>query len=188
MPKFLTFNKGDGDSKLEGITVGVFPVKYAYGKWKRDDYCSDVSNCTWGYHHPATGEIEVLPSKYALEHYGTVETLKRGSWGPHARHRSSYHTRYNKTPFPRAIRPVRPVADLFFNDYGDATLVLNALRDSIKSFGYATVGDLRTLVGLQSSFVDQQHGWTNLGMAGIRAVDDDYVIEFPDAKSLEGGS
>jgi len=194
MPKFLTFHKADGDSKLEGITVEIFPVKYAYGEWKRDNYCPDVSHCTWGYYHPATGEIETLLRSYTLEHYGTVETRKRGSWGRHARHRtpgwsgrSRYSSRYNKTPFRRSIT-VRPVQDLYFNDYESANLVLCELRGMIKDYGRATVADLMTLVGLQTNFTDSLYGWTSLDATGIGAVNDDYVITFPDAKSSEGDS
>jgi len=188
MPKFLTFHKADGDSKLEGITVEIFPVKYAYGKWKRDNYCPDISHCTWGYYHPATGEIETLLRSYTLDHYGIVETRKRGSWGRHARHRTPGRgiPRYNPKRFRHnnfgSNRPKsRPVEDIFFESYEDANLVLCELRGMIKDYGWATVADLMTLVGLPRNFTDEQYGWTSLDATGIGPVNDDYVITFPDA-------
>ena len=77
------------------------------------------------------------------------------------------------------------IRERVFDDYGDAVIVLDRLKSMVSEYGQASVGELRTMVGLTTTFSDYEYGWRNLSMAGIRLMENgDYVIEFPDVKSL----
>lgn len=69
--------------------------------------------------------------------------------------------------------------DLIFTNNAEAMEVLNNLCDMIDQYGAVSVSELNQMLGLPNSFTDQDWGWTNLSMAGVRAVRGGYLLDLP---------
>lgn len=64
----------------------------------------------------------------------------------------------------------------------DAELVLERLTDIIDTYDFATVADLKELVGLPAAYVDANWGWTSLQYADIRQTREGYLLDLPQAE------
>lgn len=58
--------------------------------------------------------------------------------------------------------------------------VVKRMGDVIRSYGFATVGDLLDLVGLRYTFRDSTWGWKTTNGVECRSVRDGWEIRFPD--------
>lgn len=66
-----------------------------------------------------------------------------------------------------------------FDTYGDAELVLDAVRELIDMYGDACVGDYYALCKVSSSHTDFNYGWKNLDRAEVRRYQGKYIITLP---------
>ncbi len=58
-------------------------------------------------------------------------------------------------------------APLYFEDSDDANLVISALIDNIKLYGYVTVQDLYDMIGCDKKAKYENTGWTDLSSAEV---------------------
>ena len=73
----------------------------------------------------------------------------------------------------------RSINNIDFEFRGDADDTLFQLKDSIRRYGQASVGDLWDLMGVTPDNTDYNYGWYNLEDAYIRAVAGGYRLIFP---------
>ena len=74
--------------------------------------------------------------------------------------------------------------DIIFDNRQDAEMVLERLQDLIDEYGLASLQDLYSLVGFDSTYTDNNWGWTNLKGAGVLGVQEGYVLDLPPVKGL----
>lgn len=67
---------------------------------------------------------------------------------------------------------------------GEAEDVLDGLRTIIGQYGVASVGDFHALTGTETTFIDENWGWTDLRSATIRPTRGGYLIVVPDPVPL----
>lgn len=77
----------------------------------------------------------------------------------------------------RASRHIRD--DFILVSRSEADLVLERLGDIIDSYQVASVADLKELMGIPSTHVDQKWGWVFIGDAAVRQVRDGFVLDLP---------
>lgn len=68
----------------------------------------------------------------------------------------------------------------------DAEKVVRVLRDSIREYDSATVAALLDLVDENSSWTDNDYGWTRESDIRIRPLRNGYLIDVPEAEYLGG--
>ena len=89
-------------------------------------------------------------------------------------------------PAMRNIRQTEEVfEDIFFDERGDAELVLGRMMELTAEYGWATVGDLYSLVGLSANYTHERYGWENLGRCRIQFTTEGYVIDLPEPDYLK---
>jgi hypothetical protein len=102
--------------------------------------------------------------------------------------RGSVSTRDNYTQYwkdrDRGYQPARPRTvfdydDIVFATRGDAEIVLNELRLTLREYGLVRVSDLYDLAGKSWSYTYRDYGWTNLERAEVVGVRGGYIIDFP---------
>lgn len=151
---------------------------------------------------PALRNLVVDTTTKGIERaiYGEGATPRRsyGSGGPS---RYSYNTPVSRdrdrgyVPFSRerGSEPSRgsgrrgrtqPVDDFFFTSKRDAEVVLHTLGEWIDRHGVASIADLNELCGFNSSYTDNDWGWTAIGSADIRPVREGYIIDLPPVEHL----
>lgn len=74
--------------------------------------------------------------------------------------------------------------EIVLESRGEAEDVLSHLVDLTVDYGMASVADYYDLMNIESSYVDQNYGWTNLRDASVDRVRDGYLIRLPQAKYL----
>lgn len=86
----------------------------------------------------------------------------------------------------RPIQGRQDIRDIILSDRSDAEGVLAGLSDLMRKYGAASVGDFYELVGMSSTYVDCQHGWTDISTATItRLRNGGYSINLPAPKPLD---
>lgn len=78
------------------------------------------------------------------------------------------------------------VKDILVDTRQEADDIFSAMADAISEYGQASVGDLYDAVGItDSSFQDQNWGWTTMAGAGVKRVGDGYLLVLPKCESLK---
>lgn len=85
---------------------------------------------------------------------------------------------------PPLMNSRRDVGEIILPNREDAELVLERLNDIIEKYEVASVSDLCELIGLPSTYVDNQWGWTSLGYSGIRQIREGYLLDLPTLKPI----
>ena len=75
--------------------------------------------------------------------------------------------------------------ELYFENRGEAEVVLDLLTDLIIDYGQATVADLYEAADVTPSFVDHKYGWTDLRGVSVSRVRDGYIINLPRTQALD---
>lgn len=102
--------------------------------------------------------------------------------------RISYSSMFDR---PAVSTTVQPKANLFtidevyFDDRGDAELVLLKLKERIGRYGMVSAGDFYQMVQQQYVFTAEKYGWRDLSSAEIVRRNDKYIISFPKLQPLE---
>jgi hypothetical protein len=76
------------------------------------------------------------------------------------------------------------IGDIILASKQDADAALERMLDIVDKFDVASIADLYEIVGLPSSYIDNQWGWTNLAYVEVRQTREGYVIDLPPAESL----
>lgn len=108
----------------------------------------------------------------------------------------SRHTAYNKMsrrrgpqrsrqPARRARQVEEVMEDIFFNNRDDAQEVLGRMMELINDYGWATIGDLYSLVGLSTNYTHERYAWNNLGRCRVQYTSEGYLIDFPEPEYLK---
>ena len=67
----------------------------------------------------------------------------------------------DQPPYPPA-RSSRTSSDIILNSREEAELVVSTLVDIIDKYDVASVADFNTILGLPSSYVDNNWGWSSI--------------------------
>jgi hypothetical protein len=104
------------------------------------------------------------------------------------------HIQYNRYASPqmpssrralsRRARSEHNFDEIVLDSREEAEEVIDRLFDLVSRYDTATVSDLYELVGLSSTFTDNQWGWTDLRGAGVQRIRDGYLLDLPDPDPL----
>lgn len=102
----------------------------------------------------------------------------------------SYSSPYSEVQRPSATPiPVRSqrttINDLVFQTREEAAIVLERMVDVVDTYDVVSVSDLKELVGLDSSPVDNLWGWTYLDNVQIRQVRDGFILDLHPAEPIQ---
>lgn len=123
----------------------------------------------------------------AIEMMLTGQVTNR-SWGAWSRPTTS-QTNYSYTSssgvrvvnqpltMSRQQRESFAFANLVFNNYTDATNVIDNMCIALEDRGYLTVADFYVLCGVQTQPTDHDWGWRKLNKAEPRRVSDGYILD-----------
>ena len=88
-----------------------------------------------------------------------------------------------KKEFPkRRNKGIQP--EYIFRSRMEAGETLDAMFAIINEYGFVTIADVRDLIGEQSTFRDNQFGWTDLKEVSIKRTRDGYLLDLPAASLL----
>lgn len=79
----------------------------------------------------------------------------------------------------RSYKAGYEVKTIEFDTYGDAELVLDALRETADKYNSVCVGDYYALCQAPSTHTDYGYGWENLDRADVRRFRNKYIIVLP---------
>lgn len=83
----------------------------------------------------------------------------------------------------RVSRHIRD--DFILVSRSEADLVLERLGDIIDRYQVASVADLKDLMGVPSTHVDQNWGWVFIGDAAVRQVREGFVLDLPQEEPIQ---
>jgi hypothetical protein len=112
------------------------------------------------------------------------ETNTRGR----SRHRSYNRMYDNEEPVRRTRRsqgrvvhrPEPVYEDIFFENRQDAGAVLGRMMELVGEYGWASLGDLYSLVGMSSNFTNERYGWDQLSHCRVHYSPEGYYIDLPE--------
>lgn len=67
----------------------------------------------------------------------------------------------------------------------EAELVIERMTDIIDKYEVVSIADLMDLVGMPSTYVDNNWGWTSLNYANVRQIREGYLIDLPPVEPLK---
>lgn len=146
---------------------------------------------------PAFRDLIVDATSKGVERLIYGESRRRRMGNEFGRPRVSYNNPLDR--YPRGIgrsgpmlpdqpplpsRRPRTSEEILLTSREDAELVIERLTDIIDKYEVASVADLYDLVGLQTSYIDNNWGWTSLAYADIRQIREGYLIDMPAAEPI----
>lgn len=93
--------------------------------------------------------------------------------------RMSSSSRRDERPATPARRPGHDYEDIILGSRTDADQVLDRMTDLVREYDWASVSDLKALVGITGSYVDDKYGWNDLRDARIHRVREGWLLEMP---------
>jgi len=75
--------------------------------------------------------------------------------------------------------------DIILSSREEAQNVLERLGDVIDTFEFATVADLKDLLGLEATHVDNKWGWVYVGDAAVRQVREGFLLDLPPENPID---
>lgn len=75
--------------------------------------------------------------------------------------------------------------DIFFDQRDDAEMVLGRMMELTAEYGWATIGDLYSLVGMSANYTHERYGWDDLRRCRIQFTTEGYVIDLPEPDYLK---
>lgn len=126
--------------------------------------------------------------------YGDQRSPRRSSRSEPGRPKISYNNMYE----PRGRRESRGMLpgesrrvalkdslhETIFRSKEDATDVIDGLAEIIDKYGYAQMSDFKKMIGIPSTYVDDNWGWTNINYAEVRQVREGWLVNLPDVEPL----
>jgi hypothetical protein len=104
--------------------------------------------------------------------------------------RRPYHRMYERRGVSNRHTPTKSARvevmfeDVLYDTREDAELVLGRLLELIAEYDQATIGDLYSLVGLQSNYTHERYGWFDLSRSRVHFTSDGYLIDLPEPEHL----
>jgi len=89
----------------------------------------------------------------------------------------------DQPPYP-PTRSSRTSSDIILQTREEAELVLSTLVEIIDKYEVASVADFNTIVGLPSTYVDNNWGWSGLQYVNIRQVREGFLLDMPSVESI----
>jgi len=137
-------------------------------------------------------EMKLFGTTSGRRNRGSSSTNRGGSSGKtYTSYNSMSSSRDNDRDADRKAQSDRNRArhnfdDIVLESRGDAEEVLDKLRElTFSEYGAASVGDLYELIGITSSFADNNYGWTNLRSARAVKVRDGFILDLPKTQVLD---
>lgn len=87
-------------------------------------------------------------------------------------------------PSRRVERSSREGTEIILSTRSEAEAVLERMQDIIESYDVVSMADLRELVGLQSTPVDNKWGWSSLFEIEIIQIREGYLLDLPDPEVI----
>lgn len=186
------------EKKIEKIVSGeVVQRKKSLGRRFKDVFLGGEFNSATRYIAaevllPALRNMVVDATTKGVERmiYGDSNVARRSSGG--SRPRVSYQTPVDRgyaRPSPRANLPDQSrrnqSADIILSSREEAELVLERLGDIIETYDVASVADLHDMVGLPSTFVDNNWGWSSLQYARVVQIREGFLLDLPPVEPLK---
>lgn len=121
--------------------------------------------------------------------FGRESTRPRGD-GRHTAynrmHKGRQRSSRNRRSSSQNIRQTEEIfEDIFFDERHDAENTLGRMMELTAEYGWATIGDLYSLVGLSSNYTHERYGWDDLRRCRIQFTTEGYVIDLPDPEYLK---
>lgn len=131
--------------------------------------------------------------------FGTIEEYLGGikkdrkSHSDHFGNYKSYYTEYGRKKYGPKVRSYtdqqqqkRDVDGIIFDNRGEAETVLSNMVDLMIDYGLVTIADFYDLVGIKTSFSNNDWGWIGASLANVNVsrVRHGYKINLPDPIKL----
>lgn len=189
------------EKKVEKVVTGeVIQQKKTIGYRMRHIFFGGEFKAATRY---ITAEV-LLPALRNLIVDATSKGIERVVYGENMRHRGharyegrvSYNTPLDRGPYrnptrnprqdstPYGPRRSRDINSVVLNSREEAEIVVERLIDIIEKFECASVADFHDLLGLPTTYVDNNWGWTSLHFAEVRQVRHGYMIDLPPVEPL----
>ena len=123
--------------------------------------------------------------------YGDVTPRSHNNYGNN-RPRISYDSPLHPmSPQHRAYLPHQPgpgkrqqFNDIVLTSRAEAELIIERMGDIIENYEYASISDLKHLIGERSNYVDKTWGWSSINFVDIRQIREGWLISFPSAEPI----
>lgn len=131
--------------------------------------------------------------------YNKVSPGRRTFWGGGTDYsRISSSSNYIRDAYGRPVIDLKPtqkstpkqknvldIDDILIETRAEAATIISILRERIKDYGVASVGDLYSLLGEKCDYVTENYGWKDLSTAGIKNVRGGFMLDLPRPVYLE---
>jgi len=181
--------------KVEKVVSGnVVQKKKGFGSKFKDVFLGGDFNSATRYIAaevllPALRNMIVDATSKGVERmiYGDQMARRAGMQG---RSRMSYNSISSRPDRPylpgqaRSVARQRASDDIILVSREEAELVVERICDLIAEFHVASVSDLNALLGLQSTYVDEQWGWTDQRFINVRQVREGWLVDMPPVEPI----
>ena len=109
-------------------------------------------------------------------------TYRRGgrrNYGAMSNRRVSGVGRYGARPSKRKYEGAM-MEEIFFGSRQDAELTLAKMLEYVAEYGWCSIGDLYSLVGLTSNHTHERYGWDAIGRTRVLSTPDGYILDLPE--------
>lgn len=187
--------KAPEDKNLEKIVTGkVVERKKSFMSKVKEVFIGGDGRAAASY---IAAEV-LLPALRRTIVEATTQGIERMIYGDSAPRRSAtggstsrvqYNSPINRySPQARGFLPgesarVRPrtqeFTDFVLESQEEAELVVETMGNVIEQYEFASLTDLKKLLDMPTSFVDNNWGWSSLAMVEVRRVRDGWLVSFP---------
>lgn len=187
------------DKNIEKVITGtVVEKKKSFASKFRDAFIGGEFKSASSY---IVAEV-LLPALRNTIVDATTKGIERMIYGDAAPRRSSgrpgprvsYHSPVDRySPQQRAYLPGQSanvpqrrqdVSDFIVDSREEAETVVETLGDIISQYEVASVSDLKEMLGLGSSYVDNHWGWSNISYIDIKHVRGGWLIDLPPVEPI----
>lgn len=109
--------------------------------------------------------------------------------GSHRSYNSMYRQqdrrRGRQSPRRQASQTEAVYEDVYFDNRDDAQLVLGRMMELTAEYGWATIGDLYSTVGINANYTHERYGWSDLRGCRVIYTTEGYLIDLPDPEYLK---
>lgn len=147
---------------------------------------------------PALRNLVVDSATKGIERvvYGDNVRPGRSSLGYGGQSRISYNTPHQRGAHssPLSSRPMsrtdlgrrrNAIDDIIITNRPEAEMVMERLGETIREYGSASLADMYEMVGLPSSYTDDDWGWISLASASIRQCREGYLLDLPPVEPIK---
>lgn len=115
--------------------------------------------------------------------YGTARNRGRSMLGERDGFRTRYDLMGDREPDRRSIsregRARHDFDEIVLGSYEEAVEVIEAMIERLGRYGFVSVADMYTFLGVTGSHADQRWGWHNLQTADVRQTRGGFLLDLP---------